>query len=117
MGVDFIEQKKQGFRKMFDGGKSALVEPDLLPSDQEWEEQHVLFEVHDGCTLAEGEQLVVQISGSTLIAMRGNDIVATAGSPPESVVTAMRRAHGYVVARVTRFSAVSRTADLAFRLQ
>ena len=48
---------------------------------------------------------------------RGHDVVATAGNPPETVVAAIRRAKGYVLARVARFSAVSRTADLAFRLQ
>lgn len=117
MGVDYIEQKKRGFRKMYDGGRAALAEPDLMPSDEEWEEQHVLFDVHDGCTLAEGEGLVVQISGATLLALRGNDIVASAGNPPEAVMTAIRRASGYTVARVARFSGVSRTADLAFRLQ
>ena len=117
MGLDFMEQKKGAFRKMYDGGKAALEAPDLLPADQEWEEQHVLFDVHDGTTLAEGEQLVVQASGTSLVALRGHDVVATAGSPPESVVTAIRRAKGYVLARVARFSGVSRTADLAFRLQ
>jgi hypothetical protein len=73
--------------------------------------------VHDGCTLVEGEELLVQISGSSLVALRGHDVIATAGNPPESVLSAVRRARGYVLARVARFSAVSRTADLAFRLQ
>ncbi len=117
MGIDFIEQKKRGFRKMYDGGRAALAEPDLMPSDQEWEEQHVLFEVHAGFTLAEGERVAVQIAGATLVALQGNDVAATAANPPDSVLTAMRRASGYAVARVARFSSVSRTADLAFRLQ
>ena len=88
-----------------------------MPSEEEWEEQQVLFDVHDGCTLAEGEELLVQIGGSSLVALRGHDAVATAGHPPENVLLAVRRARGYVLARVARFSAVSRTADLAFRLQ
>lgn len=88
-----------------------------MPSEEEWEEQQVLFDVHDGCTLAEGEELLVQISGSSLVALRGHDAVATAGHPPENVLSAVRRARGYVLSRVARFSAVSRTADLAFRLQ
>src|SRR5688572_6693208 len=117
MGLDFMEQKRGAFRKMYDGGKAALEAPDLLPADEEWEEQHVLFDVHEGTTLAEGEQLVVQVSGTSLVALRGHDVAATAGNPPESVVTAIRRAKGYVLARVARFSGVSRTADLAFRLQ
>ena len=117
MGLDFIQQKKRGFRKMFDGGRAALSAPDLLPSEEEWEDQHVLFDVDSGCSLTAGDVLVVQITGSSLVALRGQDIVATAGNPPESVLIAIRRARGYVVASVVRFSAVSRTADLAFRLQ
>ncbi len=117
MGLDFITQKAKGFKKLWDGGRAALATPDLMPSEEEWEEQHVLFEVHNGCTLTEGEELLVQISGSSLVALRGHDAVATAGNPPESVLSAVRRARGYVLARVARFSAVSRTADLGFRLQ
>lgn len=117
MGLDFMEEKKRAFRKMYDGGKAALEAPDLLPSEQEWEEQHVLFDVHEAITLTEGEELVVQVSGTILVALRGHDVVATAGNPPETVVAAIRRANGYVLARVARYSAVSRTADLAFRLQ
>lgn len=117
MGLDFITQKAKGFRKLWDGGRAALATPDLMPSEEEWAEQHVLFDVHDGCVLAKGEELLVQISGSSLVAMRDHDAVATAGNPPESVSTAIRRAKGYVLARVARFSEVSRTADLAFRLR
>jgi hypothetical protein len=51
------------------------------------------------------------------VALRGHDAVATATNPPASVMIAIRRASGYVLALVARFSAVSRTADLAFRLQ
>lgn len=117
MGVDFIHEKKQRFRKMFDGASAALADPGLLQSDEEWEEQLVLFEVHDGIVLTDDEMLVVQIDGDHLVASRGNRVVATAGEPPASVMAAMRKTAGYVVARVARFSAVSRTADLAFRLQ
>jgi hypothetical protein len=102
---------------MYDGARDALAMPDLMSPDEQWEEQLVLFDVHQGCTLAEGEELLVQVSGATLVALRGHDAVATAANPPEAVVIAVRRAKGYVLARVARFSAVSRTADLAFRLQ
>ena len=117
MGLDFITQKARGFRKLWDEGRAALATPDLLPSEEEWEDQHVLFDVHDWCALIEGEELVVQVTGSSLIALRGQDAVATAGTPPESVMTAIRQTRGYVLTRVARFSAVSRTADLAFRLR
>ena len=117
MGLDFIAAKKRALRRMYDGGKAALETPDLLPADQAWEEQHVLFDVHDGVALAEGEELVVQISGTSLVALRGYDLVATAENPPETVVTAIGQRKGYTLARVARFSAASRTADLAFRLR
>jgi hypothetical protein len=116
MGLDFITRKAKGFTKMYDGGREALASPDLLSPEEQWEEQLVLFDVHQGCTLAEGEELLVQVSGETLVALRGHDAVATAANPPEAVMIAVRRAKGYVLARVARFSAVSRTADLAFRL-
>jgi hypothetical protein len=117
MGLDFITRKAKGFTKMYDGGREALASPDLLSPEEQWEEQLVLFDVHQGCTLVEGEELLVQVTGSTLVALRGHDAVATAANPPESVMIAVRRAKGYVLARVARFSAISRTADLAFRLQ
>jgi hypothetical protein len=116
MGLDFITKKAKGFTKMWDGGREALATPDLLSPEERWEEQLVLFEVHPGCTLAEGEELIVQVSGGTLVALRGHDAVATATNPPENVIGAIGRAKGYVIARVARFSAVSRTADLAFHL-
>jgi hypothetical protein len=117
MGLDFITRKAKEFTKMYDGGRDALAMPDLLSPEEQWEEQLVLFDVHEGCALTEGEELLVQISGSTLVALRGHDAVATAVNPPDNVMTAVRRAKGYVLARVARFSAISRTADLAFRLQ
>ena len=117
MGLDFITKKAKFFTKMWDGGREALAAPDLLSPEEQWEEQLLLFDVHQGCTLAEGEELLVQVSGQTLVALRGHDAVATAANPPESVMIAVRRAKGYVLARVARFSAVSCTADLAFRLQ
>lgn len=117
MGLDFITHKAKGFKKLWDGGREALATPDLLSPEEQWEEQLVLFDVHQGSTLAEREELLVQISGSTLVALRGHDAVGTAVNPPESVMIAIRHARGYVLARVARFSAVSRTADLAFRLQ
>lgn len=117
MGVDFIHEKKQRFRKMFDGGRAVLADPGLIETEEEWDEQHVLFDVHDGITLNEGDTLVVQIDGDHLVASRGDAVVATAVEPPASVMTAMRRTAGYALARVARFSAMSRTADLAFRLQ
>lgn len=116
MGLDFITRKAKDFTKMYDGGRETLAMPDLLSPEEQWDEQLVLFDVHDGCTLTEGEELLVQISGATLVALRGHDVVATAANPPENVVIAVRRAKGYVLARVARFSAVSRTADLSFRL-
>lgn len=117
MGLDFITRKAKGFTKMYDGGREALASPDLLSPEEQWEEQLVLFDVHQGCTLAEGEELLVQVTASTLVALRGHDAVATAANPAESVMIAVRRATGYVLARVARFSVISRTADLAFRLQ
>jgi hypothetical protein len=116
MGLDFITKKAKGFTKMWDGGREALARPDLLSPEEQWEEQLLLFDVYPGCTLAEGEELLVQISTSTLVALRGHDPVATATNPPQGMMIAIRRAKGYVLARVARFSAVSRTADLAFRL-
>ena len=117
MGLDFITSKAKGFTKMYDGGREALAMPDLMSPEQQWEEQLVLFDVHHGCMLTVGEDLLVQISGSTLVALRGHDVVATAANPPEAVMIAVRRANGYVLARVARFSAISNTADLAFRMQ
>ena len=116
MGLDFITKKAKGFTKMYDGGRDALAAPDLMSPDEQWDEQLVLFDVHQGCTLNEGEELLVQISGATLVALRTHDAVATAVNPPGSVMIAIRNANGYVLARVARFSAISRTADLAFRL-
>ena len=74
MGLDFIHQKKRAFRKMFDGGREALASPDLLPSEEDWEDQQVLFEVPRDCSLVDGDDLVVQISGSRLVALRGQDV-------------------------------------------
>jgi hypothetical protein len=116
MGLDFITQKAKGFKKLWDGGRAALAEPDLHGSEAEWQEQHVLFDVHDGYAVTVDEELVVQVDGGHLVALRGHEVVATALNPPETIVAAMRAAHNYVLARVTRFSTVSRTADLAFRL-
>lgn len=116
MGLDFITVKAKAFKKAWNGGAAALGVADLLSPEEAWDEQLVLFDAHEGCTLVEGEELVVQVSGTGLVAVRGTLAVATAGNPPESVMLAVRRARGYVLARVARFSAVSRTADLAFRL-
>ena len=117
MGLDFITQKAKGFKKLWDGGREALAAPDLLSPEEQWEEQLILFDVHDGSTLTEGEELLVQASGTNLVALRGHDIVATAVNPTERVRVAIHHARGYVLARVGRFSPVSRTGDLAFRLQ
>ena len=117
MGLDFIRHKAKGFKKLWDGGREALAASDLLSPEEQWEEHLVLFDVHDGCTATEDEELLVQISGTSLVALRGHDPVATAVNPTESVTMAIRRAKGYVLARVARFSPVSRTADLTFRLQ
>jgi hypothetical protein len=117
MGLDFITVKGKAFRKAWNGGAAALANPDLFSPCETWDEQLVLFDVHDGYTLAEGEELVVQIAGASLVALRGQEAVATAGNPPPSIMTAISRARGYVLARVARYSAVSRTADLAFRVQ
>ena len=117
MGLDFISQKAKGFKKLWDGGREALAAPDLLSPEEQWEEQLVLFDVHDGCKVTDDEELLVQTTGTSLVALRGHDTVATAVNPPESVTQAIRRANGYVLSRVARFSPVSRTADLTFRLQ
>jgi hypothetical protein len=117
MGVDFIHQNKRHFRRAFDGGRAALADPGLFPSEHEEDEQLVLFDVHDGTTLAEGDMLVVQIDGEHLVASRGDGVVATAGEPPASIMAAMRNTSGYALVRVARVSTLSGTADLAFRLQ
>lgn len=120
MGLDFITVKGKAFNKAWNGGAAALATADLFSPEESWDEQLVLFDVHDGCTLAEGEELVVQIAqiaDASLVALRGQEAVATAGNPPPSIMMAIRRARGYVLARVARYSAVSRTADLAFRVQ
>ena len=117
MGLDFIRHKAKGFKKLWDGGREALAAPDLLSPEGQWEEQLILFDVHAGCALTEDEELMVQTSGTILVALRGHEAIATAVNPTESVTTAIHRAKGYVLARVARFSPVSRTADLTFRLQ
>ena len=116
MGLDFIRQKAKGFKKQWDGGREALGAPDLLSPEEQWEEQLVLFDVDDDFTLTEGEELVVQSGGTSLVALRGQDIVATAVNPTDSVTMAIRRANGYALGRVARFSPVSSTADLALRV-
>ena len=116
MGLDFITQKAKPFKRMWDGGREALAAPDLLSPEEQWEEQLVLFDVQDDSTLTEDEELLVQTAGTSLVALRGHDIVATAVNPTESIMMAIRHAKGYVLARVARFSPVSRTADLAIRL-
>ena len=116
MGLDFIMQKAKSFKKAWDRGRDALAAPDLLSPEEQWEEQFVLFDVHDGTTLTENEELLVQTGGTSLIALRGHDIVATAVSPAENVTTAIRHANGCALVRVARFSPVSGTADLAIRL-
>lgn len=116
MGLDFITVKAKAFKKAWNGGAAALAAPDLFSPDEQWDEQHVLFDVHQGYTLAEGDELVVQIAGTTLVAFHGREAVATAGSPPENVMAMVSRGPGYVLARVVRFSLISRTADIAFRV-
>lgn len=116
MGLDFIRVKAKGFNKRWDGQRIALATPDMFSPDEAWDEQLVLFEVHPGYALTEGEELVVQIGNASLVAFRAHEPVATAGNPPENVMTAVRRAPGYVLSRVVRYSSVSQTADLAFRL-
>jgi hypothetical protein len=117
VGLDFITQKTKAFKKLWNGGRQALAEPDLMPVEEEWEEQHVLFDVREGCILSEGEELLVQTSGRLLVALRGYETVATASNPPRALMTALAKASGYTLARVARYSDLSRTADLAFRLQ
>ena len=116
MGLDFITEKAKRFKKLWDGGREALAAPELLSPEEQWGEQLVLFDVHDGSTLTENEELLVQAGGTSLVALRGHDIVATAVNPTESIMMAIRHAKGYVLTRVARFSPVSRTADLAIRL-
>ncbi len=101
MGLDFIRGKAKGFTKMYDGGREMLASPDLLSPAEQWEEQLVLFDVHQGCTPTEGEELLVQISGATLVALRGHDAVATAANPPEAVMIAVRRAMSSRVSRAS----------------
>jgi hypothetical protein len=117
VGLDFITQKTKAFKKLWNGGRQALAGPDLMPIDEEWEEQHVLFEVRGGCVLAEGEELLVQIGGDSLIALKGYDTVATALNPPAALMIAIAKAGGYVLARIARYSDISHTADLAFRIR
>ena len=116
MGLDFITQKGKVFHKMWDGGRTALATPDLFGGEAEWDEQHVLFDVQTGCRLDVGDELVVQVDGANLVAMRGHDVVATASAPPEGIAAGVAAA-GYTLARVARHSDVSKTADLAFRLK
>lgn len=104
MGLDFITEKAKRFKKLWDGGREVLGAPDLLSPEEQWEEQLVLFDVQDGSTLAAEEELLVQIGGTSLVALRGHDVVATAANPTERVTTAIRHAKGYVLARVARFS-------------
>jgi hypothetical protein len=116
MGMDFVTSKAKAFTKQWDGARAALAVADLLAAEAELLEQEVLFEVHDGFTLSVGEDLVVQLSGDELVALRGHDIVATAVCPPAGVVAFVKTAHGFALGCVTRYSAVSRTADVAFRV-
>jgi len=117
VGLDFIRVKGKAFVKQWDAGRDELTAPDLLEAEAEWQEQHVLFEIHHGFAVAVGEELVVQVDGDNLVALRAHDMVATATAPPANVLAAIREAHGYVLALVARYSPVSRTADLVFRLR
>jgi hypothetical protein len=116
VGIDFISAKRRFVKKVFNGGRAALETADLLVVEEVAEDLSVVFEIHEGVTLVEGEQLVVQVAAGTLVALR-DGVVATALNPPESVMTAMRRAHGVALGRVVRVSAMSRTANIAFRLE
>jgi hypothetical protein len=116
VGLEFIFNKKTAFRKMWNRGVEVMTASDLLPSQQVWEEQHVLFDVRDGCVIHEGDELLVQAVGDTLVAEDRTGIVAVALKPPAAVVAAIRRAHSFTLARVARVSEISRTADLVFRL-
>lgn len=117
MGLDFLREKGKAFVKQWDGGREMLAAPDLLEGDAEWQEQHVLFDLHDHCSVAVGEELIVQTIGNDLVALRGHDIVATATMPPPNVRDAVRGAHGYVLAQVARVSVISRTIDLEFQVR
>jgi hypothetical protein len=116
VGLDFIAAKRRFVRKMFNGGRADLETADLLIVEEIFEDLSVVFEIHPGVTIQQGEELVVQVSKRTLVAMR-DGIVATALNPPSSLLVAMQRAHNVAVGRVVRVSPVSRTANLAFRME
>jgi hypothetical protein len=116
VGVDFISEKRRFVKKMFNGGRAALETADLLIVEEVSDDLSVLFELHEGATVVEGEELVVQAAAGTLVALR-EGIVATALHPPPSILTAMERAHGVVLGRVVRVSTMSRTVNIAFRLE
>ena len=117
MGLEFIYSKRDAFRKMWNRGIATLTAPDLLPSEYVMEEQHVLFEIRKGCAVHQGDELMVQAVGDTLVAEDRTGIVATAVKPPATVLSAIRRAHGLTLARVARVWELSRTADLLFQLR
>lgn len=116
MGIEFIAGKRHFVKKSFDGGVAALATADLLMADEVPEDQSVMFDLREGAVVTEGEELTVQVSGETLVALREN-IIATATNPPASLVKALRAAYGFTVGHVVSISKYAPVIHIAFRVE
>jgi hypothetical protein len=113
MGQDFINRTEPTLRRSWDKGMKRFDGSNLFTPTVTWDERTILFELLDGAALREGERLTVRLDGLTLVALRGQERVAVATTPPAWALELVHRCYGAADGRVVRVNTLSATADVS----
>ena len=113
MGVEFLKRTKRTISKSIDTNRANLSTPDLLTRTPEDQPRCLLAAIAPGACLITGDVVIVETHDSSLLARRGNTIVARFKNPPAAYVSAINQSGGVAGGIIRKVNTISKTVDVS----
>jgi hypothetical protein len=113
MGVDFIEKVGRTFVKHLDSARSRLSTADLFTRTPVEDRPTYPVRTKPDAKLKVGQELIVEVSGNSLVYSDALTVVARDDNPPADIYRAVVESHGTATATVKDLLEISSVAEVS----
>ena len=113
MGLDFIQLRAKPYRKRWDNGRKALATADLFTRETSCAGRSAPFDLDGGAALHEGDTVVVEAQGTSLIARQCLAQVGRIDNPPAELWRAVLDSCGIAKGTIEHVHNFARVAEIS----
>lgn len=113
MGLEFIRKAAPTFKKSWDRHRVSLATPTLFTQQPTCVARTAAADLANNATLEKGDTVIVQLNGTTLVAMRGLSKVAYFIAPSPALVSAIQQSCGVARGTVEQINSIAGVVEIS----